>query len=167
MQDCWEILIALSYIEEPGQRRSDEKLTYMIPDDAQDVIDPILKPYGQSAMWYFDKLGHGRPPAPCAVLCLQKDYELAWHIREVRKTEREIAFAPYSKFTEPVPEDFVPKVGCIVIYDWEALNRAKEKSLLFDTAWHMFKEVDKQKPWLCLLPHLSTEWLALHERTTP
>ncbi len=164
--NCWKILIATSYIEGAGQRRSEERLVYNIPDDVEDAIDPILMPYGHSAMWYFDKLGYGRPPAPIAVLCLQKDHELAWHIREVRENEREIAFAPYSKFTEPVSEDFVPKVGCIVIYDWGAFNRAKEKSLLFDTAWHMLKEVDKQKTWLCLLPHLPAEWLALHERTT-
>ncbi len=166
-QDCWEILIALTYIEEPGKRRTDERLMFHVPDDAEDIIDPILKPYGQKASWYFNKLKHGPLPVPLAFLCLQNDHELAWHIREVRKNENEIAFAQYSKFTEPVTEDFVPKVGCIVIYDWEALRKAKEKSLLFDTAWHILKDVDKRKSWLCLLPHLPAEWLALHERTIP
>ena len=46
-QDCWEILIALTYIEEPGKRRTDERLMFHVPDDAEDIIDPILKPYGQ------------------------------------------------------------------------------------------------------------------------
>ena len=106
-------------------------------------------------------------------MCLQKEYELAWHIREVRETQHEIPFAPYGKFSEPVPEDFVPKVGCIVIYDWEALRRAKEKSLLFDTAWHMLKDVDKQKQWLCFLSELHAVGvdLYLHQQgidtTTP
>jgi hypothetical protein len=154
MQGCWEIIIGSSYIKGPGSKRSEESLAYMIPEDAEAAIDLVLEPYKWLTTWYLESIGDGRPPAPNAVLCLQRDYELAWHIREVRENPDEIRFAQYGEIPEPMPEGFVPKVGCIFIYDWEALSRARGKSFLFDAAAQLLEASNRQTQWLCLLPEL-------------
>lgn len=62
----------------------DNKLSYLIPDTAQEMLDPILSPCERAPEWLFEQINFGRPPAPWAVACLDREYALAGHIATVR-----------------------------------------------------------------------------------
>jgi hypothetical protein len=94
----FEILIAESAISKGGGPFvPDGRLTYWIPDEAQELLEPILGPYDQNPMWYFDKLNFGRPPAPWALACLDREYPIAGHVATSRPPSAGISFAPYNQ----------------------------------------------------------------------
>jgi len=102
----FEILIAESAIsKDGGSFVPDDRLTYGIPDEAQELLEPILGPYDQGPMWYFDKLNFGRPPAPWALACLDREYTIAGHIATSRPPNEGIAFASYNQVPDPMPND--------------------------------------------------------------
>jgi len=68
---CFEFNVATSAVSKNGGSYiPDERLIYVIPDEAHELLEHILDKYGQDPMWYFDKLNFGRPPAPWAIACL-------------------------------------------------------------------------------------------------
>ena len=57
---CFEILVVDSAVsKDGGSFVPDEHLTYGIPSDARQLLEPILGPYNQDPMRYFDKLDSG------------------------------------------------------------------------------------------------------------
>lgn len=63
--DIYEIHVAAmqtAEISASGRNVSEPTLEFFIPDEAEERADTILTVYGQSAFWYFEKLGGGRPP---------------------------------------------------------------------------------------------------------
>jgi len=58
---CFEILIAQAQISKNGGPFiDDQQLTYYIPDEAQEVLGPILGNYNLDPEWYFDSLFRSR-----------------------------------------------------------------------------------------------------------
>ena len=52
----FEILIAESYLgKNDGLFVKEERLTLQISEEAMNLLEPILEPYGQSPYFYFDK----------------------------------------------------------------------------------------------------------------
>src|SRR3989442_201798 len=94
----FEILIAGSAIsKDGGPFAPEDRLTYGIPDEAQQLLEPILGRYDQAPMWYFDKLNFGRPPAPWALACLDREYAIAGHVATSRPPNAGIAFTTYNQ----------------------------------------------------------------------
>ena len=157
---CFEILIAESaWSKDGGPLVPDDRLTYGIPDEAQELLDSILCPYGQDPNWYFDKLNFGRPPAPWALVCLDRDYAIGGHIAASRPPDAGIAFAPYDPWPDPVPSDFVPGVGVLTLASKSGLERAAGSSPVFAAAWTALRERSGNKRWLVVLDSLSQDWL--------
>ena len=158
---CFEILIAGSAVsKDGGPFVSDDQLTYGIPDQAQELLEPILGPYGQNAMWYFDKLNFGRPPAPWALVCLDREYAIGGYVATSRPPNAGIAFAPYNQVPNPMPKDFVHGVGVLTFGSKDGLERSAGNSPLYAAAWSALKECSPGSRWLVILDTLSQEWLA-------
>jgi hypothetical protein len=158
---CFEILIAGSAVSRGGGPFvPDDQLTYGIPDEAQALLDPILGPYNQSPMWYFDKLNFGLRPAPWALACLGREYAIGGHVATSRPPNAGIAFTSYSQVPEPMPDDFVPRVGVVTFESKSGLERSAGNSPLFAAAWNALRECSLESRWLVILDPLAQEWLA-------
>jgi hypothetical protein len=113
---CFEFFVATSSTSENGGLFvPDDRLIYSISEDAQELLDPILEPYEQNSTWYFDKLNSGRPPAPWALACFDKEYSIAGHVATSRPKDSGIAFTQYTQLPKPMPQEFIPKVGIITL----------------------------------------------------
>jgi hypothetical protein len=157
----FEILIGGSAIStDGGPFVPDDRLTYGIPDEAQELLEPILGPYDQDPMWYFDKLNFGRPPAPWALACLDREYTIAGHVATSRPPNAGIAFAPYNQVPNPMPNDFVPGVGVLTFASKGGLERSAANSHLFATVWNALQKCSPERRWLVILDPPSQEWLA-------
>ncbi len=158
---CFEFYVATSAVStNGGQFIPDEKLTYEIPEDAQELLGPILKKYGQDPSWYFDLLNFGRPPAPWAIVCLDKEYSIAGHVVTCRQKNSGIAFTQYTKLPSPIPHDFVPQVGVVILLSKSGLEDASAKSALFQTMWEGLKDCSTDRRWLLVVDSLHEDWLA-------
>ena len=99
---CFEFMVAESHISTGGGPfETDDELWYVIPDEAEELLEPILEPYNQSPTWFFTQ---APPPAPWALACFDREYEIAGHIATSRPSSAEIFFSPYAKPPDPEPE---------------------------------------------------------------
>jgi len=156
----FEILIVESSVSKNGGPFvPDGKLTYGIPQEAQELLEPILAPYNQSPMWYFDKLNFGRPPAPWALACLDHEYAIGGHVATSRLSDGEIAFVPYTQIPKPMPHDFVPGVGVLTFRSKKGLENSASRSPLFAAAWEALQQCSPNSRWLVILDPPSQEWL--------
>jgi hypothetical protein len=156
---CFEIAIATSLARtDGGPLLPDNTLNYWIPEEAQELLEFILAPYGQDPNWYFGGLNFGRPPAPWAIVCLDREYPLAGHITE-RTAGADIAFTQYRRVPSPTPADFVPRVGVITIGSKYGLERVARYSPVLQAAWEGLKDRSADKRWLVILDPLPQGWL--------
>ena len=131
-----------------------------VPSDARQLFEAILGPYNQDPMWYFDKLNYGRPPAPWALACLDREYAIAGHVATSRKLDAGISFAPYSQVLHPTPDGFVPGVGVLTFANKNWLERSAGSSPVFAEAWNALRDCSCERRWLAILNPLSEKWLA-------
>ena len=157
----FEILVAGSAVStNGGPLVPDERLTYWIPDAAQELLEPILGPYGQDPMWCFEKLNFGRPPAPWALACLDREYTLAGHVATSRPPRAGIGFSTYQQMPNPLPRDFVPSVGVLTFASKRGLELSAANSPVFAEVWGALQGCSPDRRWLAILDPLSHEWLA-------
>jgi hypothetical protein len=160
MVNTCEIVIATSSISHRGGPFvPDGTLTYWLPDEAIEAVDPILTPHGQEASWYFDKLNHVRGPVPWALVCIDQEYELAGHIAEARIPDAGIAFSSYTYPDPPLQPDCVPKVGVLVLASKTGLRSVANRSPVFAAAWQALEECREDRRWLIVLDPLDESWL--------
>jgi hypothetical protein len=158
--NVFEIEVLTSHISHGGGPFvPDGTLTYWLPDEAIEAVDPILAPYDQEAGWYFDKLNYGRGPAPWAIVCLDREYEIAGHIAEARTPDAGVAFTPYTYPKPPLPTDFVPKVGALVLASKSGLRSVADRSPVFADAWQALETCSEDRRWLAVLDRLDEDWL--------
>ncbi len=156
----FEILIVESHISNVDDSyTSNNRLTYMLPDEATDLLEPIFARYDQSPFWYFDRLSSGKPPAPWALVCLDKEYSLAGHIVTSRPRDAGIKFSAYTQVPQPIPDDFYPGVGVLAFAHKEGLILSAENSLIFDQAMQALDKCSVNKNWLIILDPLPDYWL--------
>ena len=157
---CFEIVIGKFAVSENGSPFvPDDRLTYWLPDEAQKLLEPILGRYGQDPTWYFDRINFGRPPAPWALACLDREYAIAGHVATSRPFDAGIAFATYTRVPNPMPDDFVPGVGVLTFKNKRGLERAAGTSPVFAAAWDALQQSSAERRWLVLLDPLPQEWL--------
>jgi hypothetical protein len=142
----------------------DDCLTYSIPDEALKILTPILRPYGADPMWYFDRLNSGRPPAPWALVCLDREHAIAGHIAQTRSSRNDIAVVAYHQPVALAPGD-PPPVGVLVLFNKSGLERVKDKSPAYEAAWQALSGCSAAKRWLVTLDPLPEDWLAKVEPT--
>ncbi len=161
----FEVLIAESFLKKnDGLFVKEERLTLQIPEEAMNLLAPILEPYGQSPYFYFDKIvfNNRTVPVPWAFVCLDSEHSIAGHIATKRPPEAGIQFTQYQPMPVPIPPDFVPNVGTLVFGDKRGLELASCQSLIFEKAWEVLKNCSPEKNWLVILDPLPEEWLTEH-----
>jgi hypothetical protein len=157
----FEILIAESATSrDGGPFVPDDRLTYCIPDAAAEHLEPILGAYDQDAGWFFDKLNFGRPPAPWAIACLDREYALAGHVVTCRPPDEGILFTAYRQIPNPCPDGFKPDVGILTFASKIGLERSAAASPLFAAAWEALRDCPSERRWLAILDPLPQQWLA-------
>lgn len=157
--ELFEITIAESFERKPGKPYVPGNLGYLLPDEALARLEPVLQPYGQDPQWYFDKLNFGRPPRPWALACLDAEYAIAGHVASARTPRAGISFAPYTQVPQPMPEDFIPRVGTLVFASKNGLDSCKTASPLFAAAWEALADCPSSSSFLVLLDRPDKGWL--------
>lgn len=158
---CFEIFIAQSSDTQNGNSYDPTSLLiYTLPDEAHAVVEPILAPYDQEPGEYFDRLNYGRPPAPWALACLDREHAIAGHIATSRRSGAGISFAPYRQIPRPMPHDFVPKVGVLTFASKSGLESVSDASPIFAAAWDALRKASSERQWLVVLDAPAPEWLA-------
>ena len=115
-------------------------IIFAVPDAAERLLRPILQPYDQEPFWYFEKLKTGHAPAPWAIACLDREYDLAVHVVATRPAEAGIRFAAYQPSPKCPASDFIPGLGTLVFFSRIALQVAAKSSPLFATARETLQE---------------------------
>ena len=158
--NCFEFYPVTSAVShQGGPLIPDDRVSYLIPDEATELLSPILDRYDQDPIWYFEKLNFGRPPVPWAIACLDKEYSIAGHIATTRPEGGGIFFATYTQVTQPIPWGYVPKVGCIVFQNKEGLELASQESIIFEQAWNALADCSADRHWILAMDALPEDWL--------
>lgn len=164
----YEILIAESVIsQDGGPFVTTDRLSYWVPEPAQVSLQPILGPYHQDPMWYFDNLDLGRPPAPWALACLDREYGISGYLAACRPAGAGISFSPYADHPEPRPNGLAPGVGVLSFASKPGLQQAAANSPLFAAAWDALRDCSIDRRWLVILDPLSDRWLTEIARDAP
>jgi hypothetical protein len=140
--------------ENNGEFVSDGVVSPLFSDELGNILDRILDKHEQSSMWYFDKL---QGNVPWAYVCFTDELDIAGHIAASRPKESNIKFSPYCHSPDVDEEDFVPKVGTIMIYDKPDLEKISRHSAFFNNIWNKLKGYDENKNWLLLIGTLPEE----------
>ncbi|MDE0863163.1 MAG: hypothetical protein OSA98_05200 [Rubripirellula sp.] len=150
----------IAEIEVQGIPGMDEnRFGILLPDKAADDLEPILEPYRRHPSSFFDNLNGGQPPAPWALVCLDREYPLAGHITSTRPDKTTLRFTRYQRNHHNPPHDFVPDVGMLVFFTKNALREASSSSRLFDLAWQGLRDYPADGNWLALLDPLDSDWV--------
>jgi hypothetical protein len=158
---CFEILIVAADISENGGPFvPDDRLTFWLPDEAKELLEPILSSYGRDPEWYFDQISFDRWHPPWALACLDREYAIAGHIASARPMHSGISFTPYKKVPTPIPSDFVPGVGLLSFQNKSGLQSAANNSPIFQLAWEALINCSVDRRWLVLMDFLPDEWVA-------
>ena len=123
---CFEILIAESAIsKDGGPLAPDNRLTYGIPDEAKELLDPTQAgSYDQDPMWYFDKINFGRPPAASAIAVLIPEYAIGGHVATSRHPDAGIAFTTYHQVPYLRPDELRTRNGVLVFASKSGLEHS-------------------------------------------
>jgi hypothetical protein len=149
--NCFQItpLVSQTYFGKPSSL--DGKLMWMIPEEAHDPLDEIVSPYKQSAHFYLDQVNFGNPPAPWVFVILPREYKIAQHIWDIRTSKEALTFSMHKVNPSPLPEGFVPTVGCIVTYNKNDFFIHSKRSPLLNRIWKGLSNKDEHSHWLCIL----------------
>ncbi len=158
---CFEILIAMSAVRKNGGPAvPDNFRLFALPQQAKDLLEPVLGPYDRDPNWFFDNLQFGPTANPWAIACLDREYALAGHVAASREPDAGILFSPYTQVPSPVPQNFVPGVGVLVFMSREGLKACASRSALFKAAWDGLQSCGPNRTWLALFDPLDAQWLA-------
>jgi hypothetical protein len=126
---CFEILAAESHVSSNGEPFVPEnQVIYDIPEEACDLLEPIMEPYQQNPYWFFDKLNYGRPPAQWAFVCFEREYPIAGQISAARGNNSGVGITPYSAHPNPIPQNFIPMVGTLAFSTPSSLRNVADRS---------------------------------------
>ena len=159
--ELFEIEIAKVYMSESGAPFTPDKgFIFNIPQEAEDLLDNILEPYGLSSFFYFDNFEINNQAPPWALVCLDREYPIAGHIAAKRPSNEEIYFVQYQSNPNPIPNDYVPNVGTLIFQEKRGLELAASRSLIFQEAWRALETCSVKNNWLVFLDPLPEKWLA-------
>ena len=95
---CFEVLIVSAWKRKnEGPFIPDDRLTFWLPDEAKELLEPILYIYGRDPEWYFDQLNFDRWQPPWALARLDREYHIAGHIATSTPINSGISFTSYNK----------------------------------------------------------------------
>jgi hypothetical protein len=131
----------------------------ILPTKVENSLESLLEPHDQHPGWFFTKIENSCADSPWAFVCFDREYSIAGHFTTCNPKNSGILFAPYSNPPDPIPQNFVPKVGVVVVQKKKGLETAKSSSLLFQQLWDYLKDCDSTRPWLIVADPLPNEWL--------
>jgi len=158
---CFKILAVLMNVSKKGGPFiPDDNLWFDLPEEAEDLLEPILEPYGQAPGWYFNKIEFDRQHPPWAIACLDRVYPIAGHIATTRPPDADISFMTYKSIPRPIPSDFVAGVGVLTFFRKSGLQSAADRSPVYQAVCEALSDCSVERRWLALLDPLPKEWLA-------
>jgi hypothetical protein len=135
----------------------------MLPDDADEALDKILKKFDTdtfSFTWKLEKTFQKYGNWPWAIVFYKEEFRLAGHVVSKREKREDIAF---TYFRMPIPhtvEEYgVPSVSLLLIYSKDGLSKVANRSELFKKAWDQLCDCNEERRWICIAESPSKEWV--------
>jgi hypothetical protein len=153
MARLFEIVPTTALIHrDDGSVEHDDRVMYVIGEDAEQALDSILEPYGEIGGWYLDKM-QVRSPGPWAFVALRREYDIADYVITQRKG---LGGSDSFKFTiydaRKIGTDaFAPKVACFLFFSKNSIAAAAEKIRFLRPAWALLRDKPAEQHWLVLL----------------
>ena len=138
---------------EDGPVSHDDRVMYLINEEAEAALDVILGPYGQSGGFYLDMM-HVKYPGPWAFVVLRREYDIARYVIAQRAKldgQDTFSFTFFDNSVDFNAAGFVPKVGCLLFFSKIAAQSAARKIHFLEPASPLFQELPAEKHWLILL----------------
>jgi hypothetical protein len=141
----------------------DDDTMIAFPDEAINALDHILEPYNSNESLLSRSLEitlRQLNRQPWAIIVFDREYPLAGYFTSIRPNPQTMPFFPFTKAPHPIPDDFVPRVGGILVMGKDAIPEiAVVGSPLIAEAWNMLKARPADKQWLCLPDPLPESWV--------
>jgi hypothetical protein len=94
----------------------DDRVMYLINEEAEAALDVILGPYGQFGGFYLDMM-RVKYPGPWAFVVLRREYDIAKYViaqRAKLDSGDTFSFTFFDNSVDFNAAGFVPKVGCLL-----------------------------------------------------
>lgn len=139
------------------------QLTLRIGPDSAERLGYILRPLGIPFMRGLNSLADlfcDSPQPPWAVVCLDREYEMAGHLMAARGDDRCFTFSAFSIFPGPydVQARGAPPVDILLIHDPGQFQTIKDSSPVLKAAWDPLGQWDGSRSVMCFLPALDPDW---------
>jgi len=154
----FEISIAIGALStKGGPFVPDQYFTFWMPDEASEMLAPIMASYKRSPSWFFDQiLFSGR--RPWALVCFAEEYPVGDHIEAARLHDDDIRYVPYT-FTRERPSIGPMPAGVLICYSKAGLELAATQSLVFERAWDGLRDCSAGQSWIAVLDPFPEDWL--------
>ncbi len=144
---------AVAVRREDGSVLHDDRVMYLINEEAEAALDIILGPYGQFGGFYLDMM-RVKYPGPWAFVVLRREYDIAKYVIAQRAKldgQDTFSFTFFDNSVDFNAAGFVPNVGCLLFFSNIAAQSAESKIRFLEPASTLFQELPAEKHWLILL----------------
>lgn len=164
---CFEIQIVgpmrRSEIDDLGKHVTGDELGRWIlpPREAEKALDQVTKPFGISADGWLNLLGQiftGTNQIPWALIALDREYNLAGHLKSIKGLSRDMIFTAYSLSHLRQGEPVKPRFSMLIAFNKEIIGRVAAASPLLASAWDVLNDKAEDKRWLCVSDPLPEAW---------
>lgn len=135
---------------------------YVMPEEAEAALDERLAPYENSSIC-LDRILNPLGGGHWCFVCLDKEYPLAGHITEARRSGvdlgSDVGFTPLARTPNPVPPDYYPAVGMLVFGSKTAAETMASRSRLFEWVWDAVEDLAEDRRWLVMIDALEQDWV--------
>jgi hypothetical protein len=131
----------------------DDRVMYLINEEAEAALDVILGPYGQFGGFYLDMM-RVKYPGPWAFVVLRREDDIAKYViaqRAKLDSGDTFSFTFFDNSVDFNAAGFVPKVGCLLFFSKIAAQSAARKLRFLEPVSTLFQELPAEKHWLILL----------------
>ena len=138
---------------EDGSVEHDDRVMYLVCEEAEAALDVILEPYGEIGAFYLDKM-HAKFPGPWAYVVLRQEYDIANYVIAQRTKldgGNTFNFTLYDNSVDVRAAGFIPKVGCFLFFSKNSIEAAAKKIRFLDPAWTLLQKMSIEQHWLVLL----------------
>jgi hypothetical protein len=136
-----------------GLVQHDDRVMYLVSEEAEAALDIILEPYGQFGGFYLDMM-HVKYPGPWAYVVLRREYDIAKYVIAQRAKldgQNTFSFTFFDNSVDFNATGFIPKVGCLLFFSKTAVESAARKIRFLEPVSNLLREMPDEKHWLILL----------------
>jgi hypothetical protein len=154
MPRLFEIVPTMASVRhKDGLVQHDDRVMYLISEEAEAALDIILEPSGECGGFYLDKM-LVKFPGPWAYVVLRREYDIAKYVIAQRAEldgRHTFSFTYFDNSVDKNAAGFIPKVACLLFFSKAAVEAAAKTINFLRPASDVLQKLPAEKHWLILL----------------